>query len=310
MTQSLAPSDERTRLSAVRSLGLLDTEPEERFDRVTRLARQLFNVPTALVSLVDERRQWFKSVQGFNFRETPREISFCAHAVSAGEALVVEDAQRDARFASNPLVVGQPKIRFYAGYPLAAPDGSPVGTLCVIGDAPRQVSSHDLTTLRALANMIQAELVGLDPNSNDPLTGISNRRGFIEVGKYILSHSRRLHKALQAVGLHVEIGSAPGSTSSPATFAALAALVHDGFRNRDLVGRLGDRQLGVLLSCPPEGVRAAVERMNRTIQQFNIDRPQPQRATLTVSHAAYDPARHQTVEDLVAEIEEYRFEAR
>src|ERR1700758_2406537 len=109
------PLDESRRLGALRSLRLLDSAVEERFDCLTRLASQLFGVPTALVSLVDENRQWFKSAQGIDAAETPRDVSFCTHAIASGEPLIVEDAHRDTRFADNPLVTGAPHIRFYAG---------------------------------------------------------------------------------------------------------------------------------------------------------------------------------------------------
>src|ERR1700748_847030 len=112
-----APSlpNETERLDSLRSLCLLDTAPEERFDRVTRLACKLFGVPIALVSLVDQDRQWFKSAHGLDARETPRDISFCGHAIASAEPLIVEDTQKDSRFADNPLVLGEPHIRFYAG---------------------------------------------------------------------------------------------------------------------------------------------------------------------------------------------------
>ena len=126
------PPDEAFRLRTLTSLSILDTPAEERFDRLTRLAQRLFNVPIALVSLIDSNRQWFKSCQGLDVRETPRDVSFCAHAILGNDLLVVPDAAADARFADNPLVTGEPFIRFYAGCPLKAPNGSLLGTLCVI----------------------------------------------------------------------------------------------------------------------------------------------------------------------------------
>ena len=117
------PADERTRLEILRSLKILDTLPEERFDRLTRLARKLFDVPIALVSLVDVNRQWFKSSAGLDATETPREISFCGHAILGDDILVVSDTQLDERFHDNPLVTGGPAIRFYAGCPLTGANG-------------------------------------------------------------------------------------------------------------------------------------------------------------------------------------------
>lgn len=140
------PSNEPTRLATLQNTGLLDSEPEERFDRITRLAKAMFNVPIALVSLVDEDRQWFKSSCGLSgVAETPRDHAFCAHAILNDDLFVVPDALQDERFADNPLVVGAPNVRFYAGYPLKTPmlngDGSQVtlGSLCVIDSKPRDL---------------------------------------------------------------------------------------------------------------------------------------------------------------------------
>ncbi|MBC7453095.1 MAG: PAS domain S-box protein [Massilia sp.] len=136
---------------------MLDTLPEDRFDRITRLAAHFFDVPIALVSLVDERRQWFKSRYGLSVGETPRSDSFCAHAVEERGLLVVEDAQLDPRFVANPLVVGGPLIRFYAGQPVFSHDGFALGTLCIIDTVPRKFSDADLTCLRDFALLIEEE---------------------------------------------------------------------------------------------------------------------------------------------------------
>lgn len=150
--------DEARRLSALRDAAVLDTPAEERFDRITRLARYLLDVPIALVSLVDEERQWFKSAQGLEHRQTPRDVAFCAHAILSSEPLVVEDAHADPRFADNPLVVGAPGVRFYAGQPLLSAEGLPLGTLCVIDQAPRTLGPELQEQLTLLARLAQAEL--------------------------------------------------------------------------------------------------------------------------------------------------------
>ncbi len=124
------PNNEEARLKSLHSLDILDTPAEERFDRYTRLAQRMLNVPIALVSLVDTDRQWFKSCLGLDAVETSREVSFCGHTILCDELLVVNDALADERFADNPLVTGAPNIRFYAGYPLIYSDGSNLGTLC------------------------------------------------------------------------------------------------------------------------------------------------------------------------------------
>ena len=145
-------------MNELRDLRLLDSPPEERFDRLTRLAVRLFGVKTALVSLVDHERQWFKSRQGLDALETPRNISFCGHAILNNGPFVIEDASKDARFADNPLVTGEPCIRFYAGMPLKGPNGHMVGTFCLIDPVARSFGDGDLAALRDLAAVAAAEI--------------------------------------------------------------------------------------------------------------------------------------------------------
>ncbi|KDE39016.1 diguanylate cyclase/phosphodiesterase (GGDEF & EAL domains) with PAS/PAC sensor(s) [Nitrincola lacisaponensis] len=152
------PDNEAARHAALQKLRLLDTEAEERFDRLTRLAKHLFSVPIALVSLVDENRQWFKSRQGLDACETGRDISFCGHTIINNAIFEIIDASLDPRFADNPLVSGPPHIRFYAGAPLTTLDGYRIGTLCLIDTKPRQLTAIELSSLRDLADCVEAEV--------------------------------------------------------------------------------------------------------------------------------------------------------
>lgn len=151
------PPDESHRLSALDELALLDTPPEERYDRLTRLAACALNAPIALVSLIDRDRQWFKSRHGLDAPETARDISFCGHAILREETLVIENALNDERFHDNPLVTGAPSIRFYAGAPLHDRHGYRVGTLCIIDRKPRSFSEDEEAILRDLANLVERE---------------------------------------------------------------------------------------------------------------------------------------------------------
>mgnify|MGYP000396505548 CR=1 FL=1 len=152
------PVDEQKRLRALRALSLLDTPAEERFDRITRLAASRFDVPIAAITLVDADRQWFKSRVGDILAQTPRDQAFCAHAILGDRALVVGDALGDDRFADNPLVTAKMRVRFYAGQPISAPDGSYVGTLCVMDHRPRDFGAADLRALLDLAALVEREL--------------------------------------------------------------------------------------------------------------------------------------------------------
>jgi GAF domain-containing protein len=155
--RALTSQNEEQRLASLHGLGILDTPPEERFDRITRLAASIFNTPMASISLVDRDRQWFKSSYGLDAVESSRETSFCSHAVAARDVLVVPDAFQDPRFSDNPLVTGSPRIRFYAGCPIfVGPDC--VGTVCVLDNRPRQVDDNSVHLLHDLAALAELEL--------------------------------------------------------------------------------------------------------------------------------------------------------
>ncbi len=160
MTPAPIPHDDDLRLQALHELLILDTPPEQRFDRIVGFAAAEFELPIALISLVDRERQWFKARVGLDVCETGRDVSFCGHAVHQRSTLVIEDAALDARFADNPLVTGTPHIRFYAGAPLQMADGAILGTLCLIDTRPRRLDEVDLAILGALRDLAVAELSG------------------------------------------------------------------------------------------------------------------------------------------------------
>ncbi|MBL3823598.1 MULTISPECIES: sensor domain-containing phosphodiesterase [unclassified Marinobacter] len=177
------PGIEKRRLAALERLGILDTPPEERFERLTRIAKHYYGVKTALFSVLDAERQWFKSRQGLDESETPRSVAFCDYAIQQDKILLVEDAAKDPRFRNNPLVTGKPHIRFYAGMPVREPSGFKIGTLCIIDDKPRMFTEIELDVLRSLASIVEDEL----------------ERAFLSTttGEYVkVSHlSRAIHRA-------------------------------------------------------------------------------------------------------------------
>ncbi len=152
------PGNEKKRLEVLWQYEVLDTVPEEVFDDLTELAARICEAPIALISLVDENRQWFKSKLGVALNETARDISFCSHAIGQSGLFIVPDATRDARFAANPLVTSDPKIRFYAGAPLITPDGYALGTLCVIDKVPRELRADQKQALIILARHVVSQL--------------------------------------------------------------------------------------------------------------------------------------------------------
>jgi len=152
------PKNEAGRIEALRRYAILDTFPEQEFDDLARLAALICGTPIAMVTFVDENRQWFKSRVGMSLPETPRNVSFCAHAILKPDLLVIPDARADERFRSNPLVTGAPKIRFYAGAPLVAQDGHALGTICVIDTVPRELTEAQREALKSLSRLAVAEL--------------------------------------------------------------------------------------------------------------------------------------------------------
>lgn len=156
------PADELVRLQSLRNLLILDTPPEERFDMVTAYAALQFQVPIALVTLVDSKRQWFKSRCGLGTTETSRDISFCGHAILSDDVFIIPDTHKDPRFADNPLVTQEPFIRFYAGAPLVVQDGAKIGTFCLIDRRTRHLEDHEIGHLQTLARIVALEIQGID----------------------------------------------------------------------------------------------------------------------------------------------------
>lgn len=152
------PENEAARLETLRQYEILDTDPEESFNDLTRLAAYICDTPVALITLVDSNRQWFKARVGLDAKETSRDVSFCAHAILQDGPFIVRDALDDERFRSNPFVLSEPYIRFYAGSPLMSPEGFKIGTLCVVDREPRQLSREQIAALKILGNQVITQL--------------------------------------------------------------------------------------------------------------------------------------------------------
>jgi len=313
MIEPPIPFDETCRLQTLHSLRILDTEPEERFDRITRLAKRVFGVPIALVSLVDGRRQWFKSRQGLDVRETPREISFCGHAIAQGELLVVENAAVDPRFRDNPLVKGAPRIRFYAGCPVRAPNGSALGTLCVIDTSPREFPEEDRTLLRELSSMIEDELFSLTKASTDDLTGLSNRRGFRTIATHVLSVCKRSASPAVAVLMDLDgfkqINDTYGHPEGDRVLKDFAATLLKTFRDSDVVARLGGDEFCVLLTGPEHtDIPRALQRFQEGLDARHAPGKPP--ILFSAGVARYDPAKHADVDALLVAVDEQMYECK
>ena len=262
------PINEVERLNTLYSLELLDSKPEERFDRITRLAKRIFQVPIALVSIVDRDRQWFKSCVGLDASETPREISFCGHSILGRDVLVVTNATEDQRFADNPLVTGEPHIRFYAGCPIQAPNGHLLGTLCIIDQRPRSLSDNELEMLCDLAAMVEQEIAAVELATIDDLTQLANRRGFMFLAEQSLKFCSREKIPASLIYLDLnrfkQINDQFGHAEGDRALVIFANLLRETFRASDLLARLGGDEFVVFMA------KTAKQTSEEILKRFSI----------------------------------------
>ena len=313
MQHASHPPDEADRLRSLRSLRVLDTPPEERFDRLTRLARRLFEVPIALVSFVDERRQWFKSRQGLDVSETPREISFCAHAILQDGVFVVPDAHQDDRFRDSPLVTAHPNIRFYAGRPLKSPDGARVGTLCLMDHEARELAPEDLHLLEDLGALVEEEFRSLELITTDELTGITNRRGFRAIAGHALALCQRVGRPATLVLLDLdrfkEVNDTLGHAAGDKILKEFSGHLLDAFRDSDVVARLGGDEFCVLLSGTDETAAARpLANLRARLEDAARAAPAEPPIRFSAGAASYVPARPVTVEELLHDADQRMYE--
>lgn len=274
MIAPLIATNEPLRLAALHATDLLDSPVEERFERITRLAQTLFNVPIVTVSLVDEDRQWFKSRIGLDAPETPRAVSFCGHAIQSSEIMIVSDALEDERFVDNPLVTGDPRIRFYAGCPIASRDGFNIGTLCLIDNKPRELTPEQSAVLRDLAGLVEAEISMTTMAIMDELTGLVNRRGFLLHGERVMAQCKRSNEPVGLMMIDVDnlktVNDQFGHAAGDQILRATADFLSQTFRGADLPARLGGDEFAVLLpGASPDSPATMIERFERDLQQYN-----------------------------------------
>ena len=309
------PHDEVARLETLRSLDVLDTPQEERFDRLTRMAKRLFNVPIALVSLVDENRQWFKSCVGLPVSETPRDISFCGHAILGEGVFIIPDATADDRFHDNPLVIDDPNIRFYAGCPLRALNGGQMGTLCIIDDKPRDFDEHDLSALKDLAAMAEQELAALQLAVLDELTEISNRRGFITLVGHAIRMCVRQKMSASLVFFDLDkfklINDTHGHVEGDRALVAFANILHKTLRESDLVARIGgDEFAALLLDTPKASAVDVIARLQGRVEEYNQQASHDYKIDFSFGIVDFDPLLHADVEALLADGDTLMYECK
>mgnify|MGYP006300627723 FL=1 len=295
--------DEAFRLDTLHSLRLLDTAAEERFDRLTRIARRLLDTPWAMLTLVDEHRLWVKSSAGLEISEIPREFSFCGHAiVDEDDILVIPDTHSDDRFADNPFVVDLPGIRAYAGCPVSAGNGNRMGTLCVCAPETRDFSGEERMLLRDLANVAERELDVPRAGTLDALTGVSDPQSFYALSRQALTFCERFGHPATLVFFRLGEGDLDspihGHARADRLLAGFADTLLDYSRERDVRGRVDADEFALLLpNCDRDRVELVLERI-RSGMAAGADAGGPQFHAASVE---YDPERHDDVKQLVDE---------
>lgn len=304
--------NEEKRLEALESLYILDTTAEERFDRFTRLAKKIFDTPIALVSLIDEKRQWFKSCFGISVSETSKDISFCGHTILDDEIFIINDTFEDERFRDNPLVLEDPNIRFYAGVPLFYSKDIKLGTLCIIDTKPRSFTKEDLEPLIDLAILAQHEMISSQLVISDELTGITNRRGFNILAQKALSVSYREKRPSVLVFFDLnkfkDINDSFGHTEGDNVLKIFSKNMENTFRESDIFARLGGDEFIVLLSnINYDDANILINRFKKTFDKFNKSKQEYQ-ITFSSGILEIDLEENLNLEELTRKVDKLMYE--
>jgi diguanylate cyclase (GGDEF)-like protein len=307
------PDNEAERLHALRTLEILDSSHEERFDRVTRMAKRMFGVEISLVSLVDADRQWFKSKQGLEASETPREISFCGHAINQDGLFIIPNAIEDVRFFDNPLVTGAPNIRFYAGYPLKLRQGVSIGTLCLIDSSPKHLNEEDEQLLKDLGAMIEQEIKSIQMATLDDLTLISNRRGFLTLAEHSQNVCRRKKVSMSVILFDLDkfkfINDNFGHHEGDFVLKEFAGVMRSVLRESDIIARLGGDEFVVMVTATTdEQIAIILERFKTAINAKNREINKPYDIEYSAGVASFSCDNEKSLEEMIAEADAAMYE--
>ncbi len=333
MTAPPIPPDEAARIKELESLHQLDTPAEERFDRIVRLAAGLFDVPVALISLVDENRVWFKARHGLDAPEIPREISFCAHAILSPEAMLVPDARLDDRFKDNPFVTGEPHIQFYAGYPLADPGGHRVGNLCLVDYKPRRLKKEDLQSLKDLAALAVTELGLAQVNQLnqallrernhlrnqalvDSLTRLWNRGAILEILEMEWKKASRTGSNVGIIMADLDhfknINDTFGHPTGDVVLLETAYRIRSCLRSSDSAGRYGGEEfLMVFPKVDDSLIRDIAERIRSAMESSPIVTPKGiLKITLSLGCGVTPIDRKIPMDSIIAQVDKALYQAK
>lgn len=314
-SEPAAPAAEAQRLVALERYDILDTPREPEFDRVAHLVRLIFGVETAIVSLIDAHRQWFKAAEGNKVDELPVRDTFCRHALVAPEPLIVRDATKDPRFRDSYLVTGPVGLRFYAGVAISTPDGHNIGTVCAIDYKPRDFSEREVEILKSLAEIVTDEMELRRLATTDGLTGIRTRRAFKEeAGKHV-ALARRHRSQLSAITFDIDrfktINDTYGHAAGDTVIKTVTDTATEALRQSDLLGRLGGEEFAIVLpDTDAAGAMAVAEKLRHAMAalKFPGSHP-PMRVTASFGIATLDPGLDD-LDSLLVKADEALYEAK
>ena len=304
MKEARLPEDETTRLQALRALNVLDTPPEERFDRLVRMAARMFDVPVAYISFIDERRQWLKAAVGIELGEIAREDSICAHAILEDGPMIISDLATDGRFADGPMVLGDTYARFYAAVPLELGNGYRVGTLCIIDDHPRSLEAVDVRLLNDLGATVEHELKSLQREITDTLTGILNRHGFKLVAEHSLNICVRQDLPATLAYLDLSefkaINESFGHEEGDRVLTDIAGHLKSECRPSDIFARLGaDKFVALFINAPVDSAEGIMARFRRLLRQSNQRNDAGYECRFNYGIVEYDFRQHKFIDKLL-----------
>lgn len=312
---ALSTNDEAGRLAALNRFEVLDIAPEESFDRITRLAKNVMQMPMVIVNMVDKDRQWFLSSQGATERETARrDSSFCVHAIRQTEPLIVPDTLADARFALNPRVVGEPHVRFYIGVPLRSRDGYNIGTLCCMDTRTRELTQEQVEIMRGFGQLVVNELELRLLANTDNLTGAMSRRSFCSAAKGDLrtsgSAGRYTSVALLDVDHFKAINDTHGHAAGDLVLQRVVSACKSCLRKSDYIGRLGGEEFGVIFpGAAQDTAFQIVDSMRQAVAAMTIGGPK-NAISVTISGGVATTVNSTGLETLLAVADDAMYEAK
>lgn len=303
MLHDLKLNDEAGRLAALERSELLDTPHEPAFDAVVNLLKTIFDVPVAVVSLIDDRRQWYKASAGLDIAELPRELSPCNRTIQMPDALVIENAVTDARFCDHPLVTGPFGMRAYLGVPLTTADGYNIGTICVIDRKPRTFSAADRAILSQFQTLVLASIELRQRALTDGLTGVWTRRTFVEVMQKKIAQAHRSGEGAALLLFDLDhfktVNDRYGHGVGDAVLRTVVGACEPVLRKGEAIGRLGGEEFAILLApdCDADAMQAA-ERFRKAVEASSCPEKPELAVTASFGAAMLDNA-IQTVEQWI-----------